>query len=63
MEVYATIKDHDGRYIDGLPVTRFSLKDNGEPQQIIDFHANTTELSCAILLDTTGSMVAALPAR
>ena len=61
VEMYATIRDRDGRYVDNLTVNRFQLKDNGEPQKIIGFESNASELSCAILIDTTGSMVAALP--
>jgi VWFA-related protein len=60
-EVYATVWDHKGRYLDGLPQDRFQVKDNGEVQPLLAFESTTAKLSCAILLDTTGSMAAALP--
>jgi VWFA-related protein len=61
VEVYATVRDQDGRYLDGLPRDRFALRDNGEIQPLVAFESNSVPLSCAILLDTTGSMLAALP--
>jgi Ca-activated chloride channel homolog len=61
VEVYATVRDHNGRYLDGLSQDHFQVKDNGEVQHVVSFESNTTQFSCAILLDTTGSMKAALP--
>ena len=61
VEVYATVRDEGGRYMDGLPRDRFAVRDNGEIQPLVAFESNTVPLSCAILLDTTGSMAAALP--
>ena len=61
VEVYATISDHHGRYMDDLPRETFHVLDNGAPQPIVAFENSATELSCAILLDTTGSMTGALP--
>ncbi|HUB80124.1 MAG TPA: VWA domain-containing protein [Bryobacteraceae bacterium] len=62
VEVYATIRDHNGRYVDGLPQTRFAVSDNGSPQTIAVFESDSAPLSCAVLLDTTGSMAEVLPA-
>jgi len=61
VEVYATVLDHRGHYVDDLPRDAFRVLDNGAPQPIVTFENSATELSCAILLDTTGSMAAALP--
>jgi VWFA-related protein len=61
VEVYATVRDEAGRYLDGLPRDRFAVRDNGEVQPLVAFESNSVPLSCAILLDTTGSMAAALP--
>jgi Ca-activated chloride channel homolog len=61
VEVYATVLDHRGKYMDGLPRESFQISDNGRPQPIVAFENNTAELSCAFLLDTTGSMRDALP--
>jgi Ca-activated chloride channel homolog len=61
VEVYATIYDHKGRYVDGLSLDSFQILEDGKPQKITNFEATTESLSCAILLDTTGSMAEALP--
>ena len=61
VEVYATVRDHDGRYLDFLPKERFEIRDNGEPQPVAAFESNAERLSCAVLLDTTGSMTEMLP--
>ena len=61
VEVYATIRDQNGHYLDGLPRDRFQVKDNGELQPLAVFESNTDKFSCAVLLDTTGSMAAVLP--
>ena len=61
VEVYATIKDSHGRYLDGLPQDRFQVLDNGERQSLVAFESESSRLSCAILIDTTGSMAGVLP--
>lgn len=61
VEVYATVLDHKGKFVDGLQSENFQILENGRPQRISIFESNTDALSCAILLDTTGSMREALP--
>src|SRR5271165_3495089 len=61
VEVNATVMDGRGRYVDDLPSDAFELYENGAPQKIKYFETNMDTLHCAILLDTTGSMFAALP--
>jgi len=61
VEVYATVLDRKGHYVDGIPRERFQVSDNGQPQPIVAFENNDTGLACAILLDTTGSMRDSLP--
>lgn len=61
VEVYATVTDHKGRYIDGIPQASFHITDNGEAQRLVSFESNASEFSCAILLDTTGSMTHTFP--
>jgi Ca-activated chloride channel family protein len=61
IEVYATIYDQKGHYVDGLSRDRFEVLEDGKPQEIASFETNAQSLSCAILLDTTGSMSEALP--
>ncbi len=60
VEVYATVKDARGRYIDNLTLDQFSVLDQ-DPQRIAGFESQGSDISCALLLDTTGSMQKALP--
>jgi len=61
IEVYATIYDQKGRFVDGLSRDSFQVSEDGKPQEIASFETGSQSLSCAILLDTTGSMSEALP--
>lgn len=61
VEVYATVYDYKGGFIDGLARDRFEVFDDGRPQPITHFETSGQSLSCGILLDTTGSMADALP--
>ena len=61
VEVYATVFDHKGYYVDGLGRDRFEIYEDGKRQPIASFETQAQALSCAILLDTSGSMAAALP--
>jgi VWFA-related protein len=62
VEVYATVTDERGRYLDNLRAESFEILDEGSPQPAKAFEPSSAGLSCALLLDTTGSMQAALPA-
>ena len=61
VEVYASILDKKGHFVDGLSRENFEVLEDGKPQQIAAFDSTSQSLSCAILLDTTGSMSEALP--
>ncbi|HXN46583.1 MAG TPA: VWA domain-containing protein [Bryobacteraceae bacterium] len=61
VEVYATVFDDHGRYVDGLGRDGFEIRDEGQPQPIVDFGGTSDPLACAMLLDTTGSMEKVLP--
>jgi Ca-activated chloride channel homolog len=61
VEVYASVYDHKGQYVEGLGRESFQVFEDGKQQQITGFEADSASLSCAILLDTTGSMGEALP--
>jgi Ca-activated chloride channel homolog len=61
VEVYATVHDHKGGYVDGLARDNFQVFDDGKSEQITNFETSGQSLSCGILLDTTGSMAEALP--
>jgi Ca-activated chloride channel homolog len=62
VEAYATVTDSRGRYLDDLTVDQFTLLDGQKPQTLEAFESHSTPVSVALLLDTTGSMSAALPA-
>jgi len=61
VEVYATVHDQHGRYVDGLSSEQFRVLDEGEAQPIVAFESQGSALSCALVLDTTGSMQNTLP--
>lgn len=57
VEVYTTVTDGRGRYVDDLKLEQFTLVNGKAPQTILAFEPQTSDLSVALLLDTTGSMV------
>ena len=62
VEVYATVLDQRGKYVDGLSRDSFEVRENGARQRLTVFETESARLSCAILIDTTGSMAHALTA-
>jgi VWFA-related protein len=61
VEVYATVVDQRGHFVDGLAADAFRVLDNGKQQRLKHFESQAEAMHCAILLDTTGSMSTALP--
>jgi VWFA-related protein len=62
VEVYATVTDNRGRHVDDLGPDQFTVLDNGKELPVSAFENRVSAVSCALLLDTTASMEAALPA-
>ncbi len=62
VQVFATITDGRGRYVDDLTADQFAVLENGKPVRIAAFENGTSDVSCTLLLDTTESMRASLPA-
>jgi VWFA-related protein len=60
VDVYASVYDGRGIPVDGLSQDRFQILDNGVPQPLFSFEPVNGNVTCAILLDTTGSMRDAL---
>ena len=56
VEVYVSVFDRKGIPVDDLKKERFRVLDEGRPQPIVSFEPASDALSCAILIDTTGSM-------
>jgi VWFA-related protein len=61
VEVYATVTDSRGRYVDNLTAGDFSIVEADRPQPISAFESHTASVSVALLFDTTSSMQASLP--
>jgi VWFA-related protein len=61
IEVFVTVLDRKGKYVSGLTQDHFEIFDNGSSCPISAFEPVASKLSCAILLDRTGSMLAAMP--
>jgi VWFA-related protein len=51
VQIPVTVKDRDGRRVDGLLSTDFTVKENGTEQKLSFFSADPFGLSVAILLD------------
>jgi VWFA-related protein len=51
VQLPVTVKDSNGRLVDGLLPTDFSVKENGTPQKLSFFSADPFALSVAIVLD------------
>jgi VWFA-related protein len=51
VQLPVTVKDSNGRLVDGLLSTDFSVKENGTPQKLSFFSADPFALSVAIVLD------------
>jgi Ca-activated chloride channel family protein len=61
VEVYATVVDGRGRYVDNLTANQFSVLEEGQSKPVFAFENHNAAVSVALLFDTTGSMVDALP--
>jgi Ca-activated chloride channel homolog len=54
--VAATVRDRKGRLVKGLDVGDFEVVDQGQMRRIVDFRAESSPVSIAILFDVSGSM-------
>jgi VWFA-related protein len=61
VEVYATVTDSHGHYVDDLTASQFSIQEEGQSKPVFAFENRTAAVSVALLFDTTGSMVETLP--
>ena len=61
VQVHATVEMANRRYVPGLTADNFQIFDNGTRQEVSAFEADDSGFSCALLIDTTGSMKGALP--
>src|SRR5215831_11525638 len=57
VNIYATVIDSSGRYVDGLKQNDFVVEEDGRKQLLSHFdHNQNTPVSVGIVLDTSGSM-------
>jgi VWFA-related protein len=56
VSVSVVVKNHSGRPVTGLSRKDFELFDAGRMKAITDFRAEASDVSVAVLLDTSGSM-------
>jgi VWFA-related protein len=61
VEVYATVTDSRGRYVDELNASQFTILEGGQPKPVFAFENHTSSVSVALVFDTTGSMDQTLP--
>lgn len=61
VEAYVSVLDKRGNPIPNLSLEKFTVLDNGKPQTLVAFEGAEDKLSCALLLDITGSMEEFLP--
>ena len=61
IEVYATVSDNRGRPMTNLQSEDFHVLEDNRPQQIRVFEPQSSAITIALLVDTTGSMAADLP--
>lgn len=54
--VNITVMDAQGKFVNGLKQTDFSVMEGGQPQTVSSFTAEDTPFAAAVLLDTSGSM-------
>jgi Ca-activated chloride channel family protein len=56
VSVSVVVKNHKGKPVTGLSRKDFELFDSGRMRDIADFRSDLSEVSVAVLLDTSGSM-------
>jgi len=61
IEVYAAVSDNRGRPVTNLQSEDFHVLEDNRPQQIRVFEPQSSAMTIALLVDTTGSMAGDLP--
>jgi Ca-activated chloride channel family protein len=61
IEVYASVSDENGHPVANLQPQDFRVLEDSHPQQIRVFEPQSSAMTIALLVDTTGSMVSDLP--
>jgi Ca-activated chloride channel family protein len=61
VQVIATVTDHNGHFVTGLPRTAFHLDEDGKAQKISHFGSEDVPLELVVAVDVSGSMAPAMP--
>ena len=61
VQVTATVLDHNGHYVKGLPPSAFHVLEDDKPQTITHFTSEDVPLDLIVAVDVSGSMSAAMP--
>jgi Ca-activated chloride channel family protein len=56
VNVTVTVTDKQGRFVGGLKQEDFTILDDGQPQEIVNFSAQRVPVSLGVVLDVSGSM-------
>jgi Ca-activated chloride channel homolog len=59
--VFATVTTHDGSFAAGLTKDDFVVLDNDQPQDVVSFAEEAQAISVFVIMDTSSSMVQAMP--
>jgi len=61
VQVIATVTDHAGHFVAGLPRTAFHIEEDGKTQKISHFGSEDVPLDLIVAVDVSGSMAPAMP--
>ncbi len=61
VQVTVTVSDGRGRFVRGLPSSRFHVSEDGRPQTITHFASEDIPLELVVAIDISGSMTPAMP--
>jgi Ca-activated chloride channel family protein len=59
--LWASVTDSDDHFVTGLAKEDFVVRENGVPQEVLQFAPEERPITMAILVDTSGSMREAMP--
>jgi Ca-activated chloride channel family protein len=61
VQIVATVTDHNGHFVSGLPRSAFHVSEDGKPQTITHFGSEDVPLELVVAVDVSGSMTPAMP--
>jgi len=61
VQIIATVTDHNGHFVSGLPRSAFHVAEDGKSQKITHFGSEDVPLELVVAVDVSGSMTPAMP--